>query len=149
MTVESGSTFFTGTWNFLHALISGNVADPQTRNKKWIFGGFPDVEGPNFPGYPIVTIDNPKASVSQASWTTNSIMENKLDTTITIYAKTSTELNTINNQVYSIVKDSEPAFTGSGINLEGITPGADGVDVIGNQRIHWNEHVVSHKRMTH
>jgi hypothetical protein len=148
MTVESGSTLFTGTWSFLHALISGNVPDPQSRNKKWIFGAFPDIEGPNFPGYPIVTIDNPKSRVDQASWTTNSIMENKLNTTVTIFSKTSTELNGINNQIYTTIKDNELAFTASGISFETNSPGADGVDVIGNQRIHWNEMVVSNRMMS-
>lgn len=148
MTVESGSTFFTGTWNFIYSLISGNVSDPAARNRKWIHGEFPDYKKDNFCGFPLITIGNPKGTVTQASWTTNSIMDNTLTTIVTIFSKTSAELNSLNDKVYAIVKDSEMDFTASGINFDSINPGADGVDIIGNQRIHWNEHIIINTRMT-
>jgi hypothetical protein len=148
MTVESGSTFFSNTWALINALVSGNVPDPQTRNSIWIYGDFPDTEGNNFHGYPIITIGNPKSSVSQLSWTTNSLMNNSINISVTAYSKTSKELNPINEKIYNAMKDNELVFAQSGLNFDNITPGADGVDIIGNQRIHWNEQIINMRRVS-
>lgn len=148
MTVESGSTLFTGTWNFIYSLISGNIPDPLTRGKKWIHGEFPDVEKSEFSGYPTITIDNPHNTVEQSSWTTNSLMNNIMEIPVVCWSKTAMMTNELSENIYNIMKDNELVFSQSGLNFDSIVPGANGVDIIGNQRIHWNEQIVRARRVS-
>ena len=107
MTVETGSTIFSNTWALLHALVSGNVPDPSARNKKWIFGDFPDIEKSDFPGYPIIIINNPEARVEQLTWTTSSMMDNSTISAITVFGKTQAQIASLSDKIYTTMKDNE------------------------------------------
>ena len=143
--VVVGSNLFSESWNLFNLIISGNITDPSARAKRWILGDFPDVEGANFPQYPIIVIGNPRTSMEQLTFSTSSIHGNDLEISVHIYAKAPTDVNRLSDSIYGAVHGNHAVFNASGVQIEGSTNGEQGTDIFGNQRIHFTEQVFKFK----
>jgi hypothetical protein len=143
MTTVTQTNIFDETWNIVHTIISGNITDPDSRNKKWVLGAFPNTEGKDFPDWPIIVIENPNSSAQGISFTPQGIVENTLDASVYVYSKSPQQLNRLCGSIYNQLIESDSVFLLSGLRLTTIDSGETGQDVFGNQLIHFKEQKVN------
>ena len=136
--VVTGSNLFNQAWMVLYKTISGNVTDPVSRGgSAWIFADFPEIqEGKqdDFPGFPIITIDNFENTSSNI---TSQKMENNISTVITVHTKDRKTLDTLSSDIHNVLVTSKPTIISSG--LHAMTFSSGGVDTYAfdrNNKIH-------------
>lgn len=143
MVVPTGSNLYSETWNIVHGLVSGNVADPalssRASNKlKWIYGAFPDVEQTR-PDFPIVVIENPEADSNFQTFGTGGMIQKDVSQSVWVYSASNQQVNAITDDLTDAFQNNRLGLQGSGLQLRELRAGAAGTDSIGNQRIHFRE----------
>lgn len=145
MVVLTGSNLHSESWNVFHAIISGNITDPSARAKRWVLGDFPDIEGKDFPNYPIIVISNPEVASETITFDPGSALQkNTMSVTVTVFSKDPRTLNQLSDSVYSAVNDNHLTLIGSNIYIDTSSNGGRGTDVIGTTRVHFNEQIFNY-----
>lgn len=145
MVVVTGSNIHTETWRIVQTLISGNVSDPilSTRAQNqvgstWIFAAFPDLEARNRPRFPVIVIDNPTTDRSPQTFSYGNI-ENGITLSVNAYSLSNQQVNEITDDIQDALLQSRQSILGSNLSLVSVSDGANGTDIINNQRLHFKQ----------
>lgn len=147
MVVIVGSNIYSETWNLLYSLISGNITEPAITSparagSRWVLGAFPDVEGKDFAGYPIVVVENAEKSTMKEGFSTSGINTNEISVSVYAYSKAPRELNILSEDISDAVLANRSVLATSGFTLTSLDNGIQGTDLIGNSRIHFREQII-------
>ena len=91
------------------SVLNGNIADPKSRGKQWIFSTTPDFEV-NFVGFPIITISKALISKKRVSFD-DSYTDKTVPIKIYVYSTSNAKLDTLCDQVDAVIVPSNfPQF---------------------------------------
>lgn len=141
MVLFTGSDLFGKCWQVVYNVISGNVLDPTSRGgSRWIFADFPTIQvgkEDNFPGYPIITIDNFGADSSNVTWSTGGLRGFDLISTISVHTKSRNQVDTLKSAVEYALSSKRGDLLASGLRDLFIGTGDTSTEVIDrNNKIH-------------
>lgn len=130
---------FTNAWRTVYNVISGNVPDPLTRNKKWIFSANPLI-GSAFGDltFPLITIEPfVIARGTPLTWG-NQTVETELATTIEICdSSAGARLENLSGSVYNALWNKLNDFESSGLGFMILTGGGyEHIPISRDNRIH-------------
>jgi len=147
MTAVTGSDLYSQAWKVTYNVISGNVTDPVSRGgSKWIFSDFPEIQKgaeDDFPGYPIITIDNFSNDTELPTFQMGP-RDNMLATTITVHTKTRQQIDPINSDIYSAFSIARSSMIDSGLKpVDYTTEPTDTITLDRNNRIHIKDNILT------
>ncbi len=135
MTVPAGSNIYSNIWGMLHSVISGNTIDPLNRGRKLIVAGFPDTEGANFPGYPIIVVDPITTDRSRLNIGTSS-QSVMVRGDVWVYSASNQQMDQLSDDVNDAICSNRSVLAGSGLFNVSVLDGGINTDIIAGSRIH-------------
>jgi hypothetical protein len=133
----TGSDFLGTSWRTIYNVISGNVADPLSRNVGWIHDSFPDITNPGSSFYPRIVIDNFQPRSDIMAMGTLRKPQTELTSVITIYTNNGSQLDYLTERVWNALYSQRNVLLQSGLKGLSLKPqGTDTVVIDRNNKIH-------------
>jgi hypothetical protein len=117
---------FPSAWTVTYNILSGNVTDPISRNKKWIFSANPMIGSPTDPSlrFPIIIIDPYTLQKANTSTMGRGNVDTSIGTTIEVHDSTAgSRFDAVFGTIFKTLFDNRHSFTNSGLTHMTLTNG--------------------------
>lgn len=115
------STFFTDVWDTVFSLVNSNVADPESRGKKWVYSSFPMARIDDSTAYPLIVINPPDPTSNKLTLGSSHLTDFPVPATIEIFALKSSQIDSISSDIMNIIFTNESSLQSSGLHNPELT----------------------------
>lgn len=140
MAVAKG-TQISGSWQAVYDLLtdsSKGLTDPQSRGistGEWVISGHPDIQGEDFPGFPVVGIRSP--DITSNKFTIPSQRQDNITVMISIVTDTLEDLDTVSDDVLETIMANKDTLVSDGLRSGSVTRSATSTSLLeGEKKVH-------------